>query len=409
MKQQMISRVQQVSRRHQDVKLRPNAVANTFVVLLPPTSFDGLCKKSCVAEVYGLGLESATIKEVSKFTVHTYDNYGQPTLIMHHVSAQLKSLVDGSFLKATVLSHTPSTYQLSYTPTTRGRHQLTVRVNNTEIGTFQVFVQHPPTQLGTRVRVIEEVEPMYITVGDKGELFVTEHWKGCYPEFDSPGQRDLTIGSKSGPLFGIAGIAKDGESNVYVASYAEKLQKFNRSGDLVNLDVKKGKNIDYPWGVGYHNHHIYVCDKDNSRVQVFDSDLNFVRSFGTTDDRPGQLKKPMDIDFDAQGNIYVVDLSKHQVVVFSKDGQYLRHFGQKGQGNGELNGPKGICFSGDYVYVTEYLNHCVSVFRTSGEFVHSFGKKGSGRSELNNPYGIAIDQDGFVFVCDTGNNRIQVF
>ena len=246
MKQQMISRVQQVSRWHQDVKLRPNAVANTFVVLLPPTSFDGLCKKSCVAEVYGLGLESATIKEVSKFTVHTYDNYGQPTLIMHHVSAQLKSLVDGSFLKATVLSHTPSTCELSYTPTTRGHHQLTVRVNNTEIGTFQVFVQHPPTQLGTRVRVIEEVEPMYITVGDKGELFVTEHWKGCYTEFDSQGQRDLTIGSKSGPLFGIAGIAKDGESNVYVASYAEKLQKFNRSGDLVNLDVKKGKNIDYP-------------------------------------------------------------------------------------------------------------------------------------------------------------------
>ena len=61
------------------------------------------------------------------------------------------------------------------------------------------------------------------------------------------------------------------------------------------------------------------------------------------------------------------------------------------------------------MYVTEYLNNCVSVFRTSGEFVHSFGKKGPGSGELNNPYGIAIDQDGFVFVCDTGNNRVQVF
>ena len=80
------------------------------------------------------------------------------------------------------------------------------------------------------------------------------------------------IGSKGSPQFGIAGIATDGEGNVYVASYAEKLQKFNRSGDLVNLDRKNGKSIDYPWGVQHHNHQlkVYVCDKDSGRVQVFE-------------------------------------------------------------------------------------------------------------------------------------------
>ena len=95
-----------------------------------------------------------------------------------------------------------------------------------------------------------------------------------------------------------------------------------------------------------------VCDSSNGRVQVFDSNLNFVRSFGT-DDGPGQLKKPWDIDFDTQGNIYVVDLDKSQVVVFSENGQYLRHFGQKGLGEGELSQPRGMCVSGDYVYIAE--------------------------------------------------------
>ena len=140
---------------------------------------------------------------------------------------------------------------------------------------------------------------------------------------------------------------------------------------------------------------------------MFDSNLNFVRSFG---DGPDQLEGPMDIDFDSQGNIYVVDFEKNQVLVYSEDGQYLCHFGQWwDEGEDELSGPAGLCVSRDYVYVTEYYNNRVTVFCTSGEFVHSFGKKGSGRGELDSPYGIAIDQDGFVLVSDNDNNRIQVF
>ena len=358
---------------------------------------------------------------MSKFTVRTYDTHDQST----PVSAQLKSLVDGSVLQATVVSQTPSIYKLSYTPTTRGRHQLTVRVNNTEIGTFQVFVKHPPTQLGTPVRAIEGVRPMYIAVGDKGELFVTEYWDGQYTVLDSHGQIVLTIGSKGNRPFGDGcptGIATDGEGNLYIASgyiaSAHKVQKFNRRGEVVKSVGKKlfghmmsdtiGE-FNYPQGVRFHNHQVYVCDCNNGRVQVFNSNLNFVQSFGTHGDGPGQLKYPRDIDFDTQGNIYILDYSKHQVLMFSESGHYLHHFGQKGQGEGELNCPYGLCVSGDYVYVTEYNR--ISVFRTSGEFVHSFGKFGSDRGELNLPFnwGIAIDRDGFVFVCDPGNKRIQVF
>ena len=185
MKQQMNSRLQQVSRKYQDVKLSPNEVANTIVAVPPSTSLAELCKKSCVTKVDGPGLKFATIKQVSKFTVRTHDTHGQPPPVQHHVSAELKSLVNGSVLQATVVSQTPSRYELSYTPITRGHHQLTVQVNSTEIGKFQVFVHHPPTQLGTPVRTIEEMKPYYIAVGDKGELFVTEHWDYRYAVLDA--------------------------------------------------------------------------------------------------------------------------------------------------------------------------------------------------------------------------------
>ena len=413
MKQQMTSQIQNVSRKYQDVKLSSNEETDAFVAVPSLTGLAELCKKSgvCVTEVNGLGLKSATVKQVSKFIVRTYDTHNQPPPVQQHVSAELKSLVDGSVLQAIVMSPTPSTYELSYTPTTRGRYQLTIRVNDTEIGTFQVFVQHPPTQLGTPVRVIEGVRPMYIAVCDKGELFVTEHWDRQYTVLSTQGQRVQTIGSKVNPPFWNrcpTGIATDGEGNVYVAN-GHKVQKFNKQGEVIeSVGIgNKGENVgefNYPHGVRYHNHQVYVCDSENGRVQVFDSNLSFVRSFG-----PVQLKKVRDVDFDTQGNIYVVDLNKHQVLVFSENGQYLRHFGQRGQGKGELGSPEGICVNGDYVYVAENSNDRVSVFRTSGEFVQSFGKKGSGRGELYNPWGITVDQDGFVFVCDTGNRRIQVF
>ena len=258
MKQQMTSQVQKVSRDHKDVKLSPNEVANTFVAIPPPTSLAELCKKSCIAEVDGPGLKTATTKQVSKFTVCTHDTHGQPPSVQQHVSADLKSLVDGSVLQATVVSQTPSTYELSYTPTTRGRHQLTIQVNNTEIGTIQVFVQHPPTQLGTPVRVIEDIDACYIAIGDKGELFVNEHYQ--YTVLDAQGQRVLIVGSEEEPPFedgGPTGITTDSEGNVYVTSEDHKLHKFNRRGKVVKSVGKKGESVGEfkePFNVQYHNH-----------------------------------------------------------------------------------------------------------------------------------------------------------
>jgi len=143
------------------------------------------------------------------------------------------------------------------------------------------------------------------------------------------------------------------------------VQKFSRCGELVKTVGKKELNageFNWPFGIRYHNHKVYVCDSGNGRVQVFDCNLNFIRTFGTRGDDPGQLKKPRDIDFDAQGNAYIVDYEKHQVLVFSDDGQYLHHFGQRGWDHGELHCPCGLCVREDNVYVVEHWNDRVSVF-----------------------------------------------
>ena len=232
--------------------------------------------------------------------------YPWPASSCAHVSAELKSLVDGSVLQATVVSQTPSTYELSYTPITRGCYHLAVQVNNTKVGTFQVFVQHPPARQSSESH--KGVKPQYISVGEKGELFVTENCDHQYTVLDAHGHRVLNVGSEgefedSDPT----GIAADGEGNVYVTSEDHKLWKFNRCGEVVKSIGKEGENVgefNWPFNIRYHEHQVYVCDSNNGRVQVFDLNLNFVQSFG---DGPDQLVDPRDIGFNTQGNSYVVD------------------------------------------------------------------------------------------------------
>ena len=51
----------------------------------------------------------------------------------------------------------------------------------------------------------------------------------------------------------------------------------------------------------------------------------------------------------------------------------------------------------------------LSVFTTGGEYVTTFGKKGHREDQIYSCLGLCVDKDGFLHVCDTNNNRIQVF
>jgi DNA-binding beta-propeller fold protein YncE len=82
-------------------------------------------------------------------------------------------------------------------------------------------------------------------------------------------------------------------------------------------------------------------------------------------------------------------------------------FGSSGAAPGQLAAPAGIAFDKNgNVYVTEIGNDRVSVFDKNGGFITSFG---SG-AVFENLHGIAVDPaTGFVYVANTGFNRIDVY
>ena len=146
------------------------------------------------------------------------------------------------------------------------------------------------------------------------------------------------------------------------------------------------------------NDKLYVCDRGNNRVQILNTELEYVSSFGCYGDGDGQFDAPDGIAQDRAGNLYVSDANNNRVQVFDCKGRFLSTFSKKGAGSEQLNTPCGICVGSDQlVYVCDNRNKCVSVFKTSGEFVTSFSK-------FSYPVGIVIDDDGFVYV---GNHEIE--
>jgi DNA-binding beta-propeller fold protein YncE len=70
---------------------------------------------------------------------------------------------------------------------------------------------------------------------------------------------------------------------------------------------------------------IYISDGYiNSRVAKYDKTGQFIKSFGERGGGPGQFHTPHGIGVDPQGNVYVADRGNRRIQVFDGDGKFLR-------------------------------------------------------------------------------------
>ena len=313
---------------------------------------------------------------------------------------------------AVVTVATPSRYEVTYTPVSRGRHKLHVQVNDKEINgsPFTVTVYPDPKQLGHPVRTVTGLAGAYsIAFNNREEMIVSECNAHRLSILDTRGQNIRTFGSHGDSphqMIHPAGIATDDSGNIYVSSY-HKLQKFTSTGELIKCVGREGGKegeFDEPHGLTLRDNLVYVCDRSNHRIQVFDLDLNFVRSIGSRGSGRGEFDRPSDVKFDTAGNMYVADWGNERVQVMDSSGRFIREFGR-----GKLSGPSGLLIADKYVYVSDVRGCCIVVYETSGQYVTSFGRRGRNEGEFSCPFCITSCVDGFIHVCDWGNGRVQIF
>ena len=155
---------------------------------------------------------------------------------------------------------------------------------------------------------------------------------------------------------------------------------------------------------------LFVSDEACHRVSKYSAEGEFLGKWGEFGSGEGQLNAPAGIAFDSNENMYVADGLNHRVQKFTKGGGYLGSWGSFGAGDGEFNMPWGLAVDEfDDVYVSDWRNDRIQKFSADGEFIFKFGSSGGGDGEFNRPAGVEVDQDGDIYVADSGNDRVQLF
>ena len=157
---------------------------------------------------------------------------------------------------------------------------------------------------------------------------------------------------------------------------------------------------------------VYVFNRGNYPIAVFDKDGDFIRGFGH-----GDFVRPHGIEIDLDDNIYLVDDDGHFIQKRNNDGEILFTLGEKGkpckwQSGGMFNRPTDIAIhpiSRDLFISDGYGNSRIHKFDSDGRHILSWGSPGTEPGEFSLPHNITILGNDKVAVCDRENFRIQIF
>jgi len=156
---------------------------------------------------------------------------------------------------------------------------------------------------------------------------------------------------------------------------------------------------------------VYVFSRSAHPVTVFDRDGTFLRAWGE-----GVFKRAHGLSIAPDDTIFCTDDGDHSVRRCTPEGKILLTLGTPGKPRPYMGGEPfcqcthtALSPSGE-IYVSDgYGNARVHKYTPDGRHILSWGTSGVGKGEFNLPHNICCDEDGWVYVADRENHRVQIF
>ena len=197
------------------------------------------------------------------------------------------------------------------------------------------------------------------------------------------------------------------------------IDKWTRDGELVwtlgtpNQPAPKwsGQAFNLPthMAVSAKTGDIFVGDGyGNNSVHRFSNDGKLLKTWGGHGIEPGSFQCPHNLCLDEDDYVYVCDRENNRVQVFDQEGhiEMVWH---------DIYRPSGICFHDGLIWVGELLHdphplladcttvgHRLSIFTPHGRLVARLGSEveGDGPGEFIAPHGVAADSQGNLYVAE---------
>ncbi|RIK38353.1 MAG: hypothetical protein DCC55_21455 [Chloroflexi bacterium] len=151
---------------------------------------------------------------------------------------------------------------------------------------------------------------------------------------------------------------------------------------------------------------LYISDGyGNARVHKYSADGRHLFSWGDYGVEPGHFNFPHSVCTDPDGKVYVADRENHRVQIFDDQGKYLAQWNN-------LHRPCGLHIAQGLVYIGQLPSHldvnagdpnlgaCVTIHDLTGRQLARLGdaQPGEGPGQFTAPHGIAVDSHGDLYV-----------
>jgi DNA-binding beta-propeller fold protein YncE len=167
-------------------------------------------------------------------------------------------------------------------------------------------------------------------------------------------------------------------------------------------------------GVGVDSRgHVYLFNRGQRPVVVLNQKGEFLRTWGDKKMFPNAHAVTIGPD----DSVWLTDTLDHTVRKCTPEGKVLMTLGTSGKPAKSMSGlPFCRCThvalhpaTGDVFVSDGYGNASVHKYTPDGRLLHSWGEPGNRPGQFNLPHNIATDRDGYVYVADRENSRVQIF
>lgn len=253
-------------------------------------------------------------------------------------------------------------------------------------------------------------EASAVAVNSKGHIFLFQRTKPMLSEYDGKGNFVQSIGD--GLFTHPHGLRIDADDNLWTTDDGSHLVlKLDPSGNVllvlgrINTGAEANWLFNRPADVAFaKNGDIYVADGyGNSRVVKFDRDGKYLKAWGKYGTGTGEFNLPHTVAVDKEGRVYVGDRENQRIQIFDSEGNFIRQWTGVGY-------PYGLMVTPDqHVWMTDGAYDRVVELDQNGKILGAFGEPGHKPGQMAWAHFMAMGPDQNIYVADVLNWRFDVF